>query len=154
MPKLPKTTTITNKHLKSKIEKTPYPVKAKFHHSTFKHAWQGLNWAYNTQPNLKIDIIFTALLFYLNLIFWHVQLLNPIQFFITMLLCFLLVSVELFNTSIEALSDQVAQGEYKEFIRIAKDTAAAAVFVIFTFATVAGLTIYIPIGIKILNLLF
>lgn len=141
-----------NKLLKQKIEKSPYPTKGKFHHSTFKHAIQGFTWAYKTQPNLQIDVFATCNIAVFNTILVYFKLLSLNQFFIVMGVCLLLISAELFNTSLEALSDEVAKGVYKEFIRIAKDTAAAAVFVLFVFAAIIGAYIYIPLLFRVVGL--
>jgi diacylglycerol kinase len=138
--------------LKHKIEKSVYPTKAKFHHSSFKHAFNGFNWALNTQPNLQIECLFTGIIMVFNIIFLYLGLISSLNVLLVTIMCFVIIAGELFNTSIEALSDEVAGGKYKEFIRIAKDTSAGAMLVLFILALLVALYAYIPVLLNIINI--
>ncbi len=64
----------------------------------------------------------------------------------------LVLAAELFNTAIERLGDEAANGEQKQTIKKAKDTAAGAVLVSALTALVIGLLfLLIPFVQKILN---
>ena len=58
------------------------------------------------------------------------------------------IAGELINTAIEAVVDLVTE-EYHPLAKVAKDTSAAAVFVIAIVAVIVGLIIFLP---KIINL--
>ena len=141
-----------NTKLKKRIENKPYPEVKKFHHSTFVHAFEGFRWAFETQPNFKIEVFFTLLLFILNLCFMYLGVFTVRQLVTVFLLCCLVMGAELLNTSIEALSDEVSDGKYKDYIRIAKDTSAAGVFVVFLGTTVTGLLIYLGVLVDLIKL--
>ena len=58
------------------------------------------------------------------------------------------LSLELVNTAIEAVVDLVTE-EYHPLAKVAKDTAAAAIFVIAVVAAIVGVIIFLP---KIISL--
>lgn len=58
------------------------------------------------------------------------------------------ISLELVNTAIEAVVDLVTE-EYHPLAKVAKDTAAASVFIIAIVAAIVGIIIFLP---KIINL--
>ena len=55
----------------------------------------------------------------------------------------LVISCELINTAIEAVVDLVTE-DYHPLAKVAKDTAAAAVFVFAIVAVIVGLIIFLP----------
>ena len=55
----------------------------------------------------------------------------------------LVISCELINTAIEATVDLVTE-EYHPLAKVAKDTAAAAVFVFAIVAVLVGIIIFVP----------
>ena len=55
----------------------------------------------------------------------------------------LVISGELINTALEAIVDLVTE-EYHPLAKVAKDTAAASVFVLAIVAVIVGLIIFIP----------
>ena len=61
----------------------------------------------------------------------------------------MVISGELFNTAIEAVVDLVTE-EYHPLAKVAKDTSAAAVFIIAIVSIVVGIVIFVP---KIIALL-
>lgn len=143
-----------NSKLTKRIEKRPYPEVKKFHHSSFTHAFEGFKWALETQPNFQIEVFFTCLLFILNLMFLYLGVLSILELLFVFLLCCLVLGVELLNTAIEALSDEVAGGKYRDYIRIAKDTSAGGVFIVFVGVFVSGLFIYLGVLLRFLPFIF
>ena len=111
---------------------------------SFKFAFRGL-WLllrneHNSRIHLFAAVIAIALGFFLkiNLFEWSVLVIVTGIVFIS----------ELFNTSLETISD-IVDSEWNEKIRNAKDYAAAAVLVAAIISLVAGGIIFIP---KLLNL--
>jgi len=103
----------------------------------FKFAFEGLFYAFKTQMNMRfhfaaaIVAILLALFFSISLIEWLFILLSIA----------LVISAELFNTAIEALTD-LATKEIHPLAKIAKDCAAAAVLIVSVFALVVGVIIF------------
>ena len=62
----------------------------------------------------------------------------------------LVISAELFNTAIEAVVDLVTEA-YHPLAKVAKDTSAAAVFILAIVSVIEGIIIFLP---KVINLLF
>ena len=99
------------------------------------YAINGLLSALKTERNLRIDIaamlIAIAFGFYLKLsiITWGL---------ITLVIGFVLVA-ELFNTAIERLGDEAANGVQKQLIKRAKDIAAAGVLLSAMTAFILGI---------------
>ena len=111
---------------------------------SFKFAFRGL-WLllrneHNSRIHLFAAVIAIAMGFFLkiNLFEWSVLVIVTGIVFIS----------ELFNTSLETISD-IVDSEWNEKIRNAKDYAAAAVLVAAIISLVAGGIIFIP---KLLNL--
>jgi len=111
---------------------------------SFKFAFRGL-WLllrneHNSRIHLFTAVIAIAMGFFLkiNLFEWSVLVIVTGIVFIS----------ELFNTSLETISD-IVDSEWNEKIRNAKDYAAAAVLVAAIISLVAGGIIFIP---KLLNL--
>ncbi len=139
---------------KDKIKKHPYPTKVKFHLGSFVDAINGIIWALKTQPNFGVEIIALVLFLYCYLAFYLLGLsFNPYEILAVIILSGALMACELFNTSIEALSDEVANGEYKEFIRISKDTSAGAVMLITITWLFTAAFLLIPKAITIISIL-
>jgi diacylglycerol kinase (ATP) len=112
----------------------------RFHHISFKHAFNGVVYAFKTQPNFKVHtfiyLLTLFLAYYLNI--------SYIEVLVIFLISALVFSLEMINTAIEALSDQVSGGEWKELIKVAKDCSSGAVLIASIFAVVIGLIIFLP----------
>lgn len=111
---------------------------AKFINS-FKYPIKGLRYAYRNEQNLAVDVgvalivIIAGFLFRINVTEWAILILTV----------GLVISCELVNTAIEAVVDLVTE-EYHPLAKVAKDTAAAAVFVFAIISVVIGLIIFLP----------
>ena len=121
---------------------TRFSVKSRM--GSFKFAFRGL-WLllrneHNSRIHLFSAVIAIAMGFFLkiNLFEWSVLVIVTGIVFIS----------ELFNTSLETISD-IVDSEWNEKIRNAKDYAAAAVLVAAIISLVAGGVVFIP---KLLNL--
>jgi diacylglycerol kinase len=101
---------------------------------SFTHAFRGIAFAVRYERNMRIHIaatvyvMFTALMFYE---FSHTELM------LLILTCALVMSLELVNTALEALTDK-ASPEFSALAKAAKDAAAGAVLVTSGAAVVIG----------------
>lgn len=113
------------------------------HTISFKNAFNGLIWAFKTQPNYKIHFaisIFALLLGYSL----HI---SYFEFLIILVLILIGIVIETLNTAIEATTDAINK-EWREDIKVAKDLSAAAMLIFSAGSLLIACIIYIP---KIIN---
>ena len=109
--------------------------------SFFKSLWSAMSGfmsALKTERNLRIDLVIADLV----LIFAYAYGLDGAGYGVLILTICAVMSAELFNTSLEKLSDEVTQ-EYSERIKLAKDIAAAAVIVAAVGAVIVGVALFL-----------
>jgi len=89
------------------------------------HALNGLRVTFKSERNFKIQVIVMAGAimsgFFLKL--------SAIAWGLVILSSGFVLAAELFNTALERLSDELANGDHKPLIKYAKDISAAAVFI-------------------------
>ena len=107
----------------------PRPLKGVLR--SFGYAWEGLAYAWRVQRNFRVEVA-------LGLGLWLGVDLVPI-----LLVAALVLSLELVNTALEALTDLVSP-VYHPLAKRAKDTAAAAVFLASLFALGLGVYLFLP----------
>ena len=113
---------------------------------SFSHALNGLSWTFRSERNFRIHlggmVVATILGIYLqlSLVSWGL---------VVFAIGFVLTS-ELFNTALERLGDEIADGSHKLLIKHAKDTSAAAVFISALTALVIGILLLIVPLIRII----
>lgn len=100
---------------------------------TFKHAIDGIVWAFKNERNLKIHLLAATLVCltgaYLNINHNH---------WVILLICIgLVLSAELFNTAIEKTLD-LLHPEISDKVKVIKDISAGAVLVLSVTAAVIG----------------
>ena len=110
----------------------------KFFHS-FTYPIKGLKYAYRNEQNLAVDVGVSLLVLIAGVIFK----LEKTEWLVVILTIGAVISLELINTAIEAVVDMVTE-EYHPLAKVAKDTSAAAVFVIAIVAAIVGLIIFLP----------
>ena len=106
---------------------------------SFTYPIKGLRYAYRNEQNLAVDVGVALLVTIAGFIFK----LNLGEWSILALTIGLVISCELINTAIEAVVDLVTE-DYHPLAKVAKDTAAAAVFVFAIVAIIVGLIIFLP----------
>lgn len=118
-------------------------VKTKRIINSFKYAIEGFISSFKTERNMKFHIFIMVLVILAGIILKITK-----AEWIGCIFCIaMVISAELFNTSIETVVDLVMP--YKnEKAKIAKDVAAAAVLVLAIASVIIGLMIFIP---KIIN---
>ena len=106
---------------------------------SFTYPIKGLRYAYRNEQNLAVDVGVALLVTIAGFIFK----INLVEWAILALTIGLVISCELINTAIEAVVDLVTE-DYHPLAKVAKDTAAAAVFVFAIIAVIVGLIIFLP----------
>ena len=116
---------------------------------SFLYALTGIRDAFKTEQSFRLQILAIAAAaaagIYLGL--------SPTAWGLIVLAAGLVLAAELFNTAVERLGDDSANGQYKQIIKRAKDISAGAVLVSALTALVIGIIfILIPLGRKIVEL--
>ena len=118
-------------------------VKTKRIINSFKYAVEGFISSFKTERNMKFHIFIMVLVILAGIILK----ITKAEWIVCIFCIAMVISAELFNTSIETVVDLVMP--YKnEKAKIAKDVAAAAVLVLAIASAIIGLMIFIP---KIIN---
>ncbi len=92
---------------------------------SFKYAWAGISYAFQTQRNFRIHVIIGSAAIGLG-VFLH---LTAVEMAVICLTIAGVMATELLNTAIESLVDMSMPQTYHELAKIAKDCAAGAVLV-------------------------
>lgn len=92
---------------------------------SFKYAWAGLSYAFQTQRNFRIHLVVGTLAIALSILLQ----LNRVEIAIIGLTIGAVLTMELLNTAIESVVDLTVRQTYHELAKIAKDCAAGAVLV-------------------------
>lgn len=109
---------------------------------SFKYAWAGLSYAFETQRNFRIHLLIGIVAIALAVCF-HLQ---AIEIAVISLTSGLVLVMELLNTAIESVVDLTVKQSYHELAKIAKDCAAGAVLVsALTAILVAGALLLPPL---------
>jgi len=92
---------------------------------SFKYAWAGVSYAFQTQRNFRVHVIIGSLAVGLALFLK----LSSVEIAVVGLTIGAVLAMELLNTAIESVVDLTVKQTYHELARIAKDCAAAAVLI-------------------------
>lgn len=107
--------------------------------NSFRYAIEGFISSFRTERNMKIHILAMLAVIVLGLILK----LNIIEWCICVTIIVLVISAELFNTSIETVVDMISP-EKNEKAKLAKDISAAAVLTLAIGAIIIGVIIFTP----------
>ena len=113
---------------------------------SFKYAIEGIIYAFKYEQNIIVHSIVAAIVITLGI----VLKISHFEWLICFMLFGLVISTELINTSIEAMTDLICPKK-DPLAKIAKDTASGAVLVFASVAVVSGLIIFIPKIIEIIK---
>jgi diacylglycerol kinase (ATP) len=115
---------------------------------SFKYAWAGITYAFQTQRNFRIHVAVCALAIGLSV---FLQL-ETVQVSIIAITSGLVLTLELVNTAIESIVDLTVKQSYHELAKVAKDCAAGAVLVSALVALlVASILIFPPLATLIMS---
>lgn len=92
---------------------------------SFKYAWAGICYAFDTQRNFRIHTAMTVIAISLGLCLQ----VTGVALAIVCLTCALVMVLELLNTALESVVDLTVGHSYHELAKIAKDCAAGAVMI-------------------------
>jgi diacylglycerol kinase len=113
---------------------------------SFGYALSGIRFTFKSEQNFKIHIIALIIAIAMGI---YLGLSLPEWGLVIFSIGFVLAA-ELFNTAIERLGDEIANGKQKQVVKIAKDTSAAAVLISALTAFIIGiLFLFIPFVQKI-----
>lgn len=115
----------------------------KQHHISFKNAWNGILYAFTTQPNFRVHLLL-ALLALLSGYFLKI---SSIEFTILILTIAIGLGAEMINTSIESMTDLITS-DWKKEAKIAKDVSAGMMLLTAIGALLVWLAVLLP---KLLN---
>ncbi|WP_341528041.1 diacylglycerol kinase family protein [Nostoc sp. UHCC 0302] len=107
---------------------------------SFKYAWAGISYSFQTQRNFRIHVSVCALVIALS-IFLHLQ---AVEIAVIGITSGLVLALELLNTAIESLVDLTVKQTYHELAKIAKDCAAGAVLVSALVAVLVAAVLLLP----------
>ncbi len=118
------------------------PVKydRKKHNISFANAFNGVMLAYKTQPNFRFHILF----FLMTTAASYLYRITFVEYLIIVVLSAFIISLEMMNTALEALGDEISGGEYRKLIGVTKDVSAGAVLIAVLFAIATGIIIFLP----------
>lgn len=109
------------------------------HGITFKHAVEGVKYAFLTQPNFRVHtlialtVVAAGLFFRLSYLEWVIITLTISLVFVT----------EMINTALESMTDLIQEKEHQK-AKIAKDVSAGMVLISALAAVIVGLVIFLP----------
>ncbi|MPW27037.1 diacylglycerol kinase family protein [Alkalibaculum sp. M08DMB] len=104
---------------------------------SFKFAFQGILYSFNTQRNIRIHFFIAIIVLILGI---YVRL-SHIEWILLLLTISIVVTSEMINTSIEKTIDLVTE-EYKILAKIGKDVAAGAVLISSILSVIIGVLIF------------
>jgi diacylglycerol kinase (ATP) len=117
---------------------------------SFKYAWAGVSYAFQTQRNFRIHVFVGTVAIGLGAMLQ----LPGVEMAVIGLTVGAVLTMELLNTAIESVVDLTVKQTYHELAKIAKDCAAAAVLIsAFASVGVAGSLILPKLYLKLLTLL-
>jgi diacylglycerol kinase len=114
------------------------------------HALNGLRFTFQTERNFRIHVTFMILSVLVGIYLG----LSVLAWGLLIFAIGIVLVAELFNTALERLSDEIANGKRTSLIRHSKDISAAAVMISALFALLVGILILIiPLIKKIIGIL-
>ena len=132
----------------SENNKRKKPEKNRTYLSSFRYAFEGVRTVFQEERNMRshtfsmLSVLVVSL--FLNLALY--------EWLWIILVCFLMLVMEIWNTVIENIVDLVSP-HYHPLAKKVKDMAAAAVLLTSVFSVVIGSLILIPKIVKILNVI-
>ncbi|MDZ7992494.1 MAG: diacylglycerol kinase family protein [Nostoc sp. EfeVER01] len=107
---------------------------------SFKYAWAGISYSFQTQRNFRIHVSVCAMAIALS-VFLHLQ---AVEIAVIGITSGLVLALELLNTAIESVVDLSVKQTYHDLAKIAKDCAAGAVLVSAFVAMLVAGTLLLP----------
>ena len=125
---------------RSKIERSQSWQVAPNLFTSFKYAWAGISYAFNTQRNFRIH---TGLGITAMFLCWGLDV-GTTEIAIVCLTIGAVLVMEILNTALESLVDLTVGQTYHELAKVAKDCAAGAVLMAAIVALLVAALIFVP----------
>ncbi len=116
-------------------------------YNSFKFAIRGMNSAFRSEPHMRLHVL-SALVVVVAGFFFEV---TPTEWCLLISCIGLVITAEIFNTAIEALTNLVSP-DWHPLAGKTKDLAAGAVLVASVTAAIVGSIIFLPYLISLVNL--
>lgn len=113
---------------------------------SFIYAFEGVFYALRDNQNLRIHFIVAIIVISVG-IFFRV---NRFEFGVIGIMILLVIMAEMINTAIEEMVDLIVN-EHRKEAKIAKDVAAGMVLVAVVGSVIAGIFIFVPHILKLLD---
>lgn len=110
---------------------------------SFRYSFKGFQHVLKNHQNIRFHLVVAVLVLLLAVLLR----ISRIEFLLVLIAIVFVVIAEMINTAIEEITNLVTK-EYREEARIAKDVAAATVFLASIFSVILGLIIFIPYLLK------
>ncbi|MFM5896844.1 MAG: diacylglycerol kinase family protein [Dolichospermum sp.] len=107
---------------------------------SFKYAWAGITYGFQTQRNFRIHLAVCALAISLSVFLG----LEAVEIAIIAVTSGLVLTLELMNTALESIVDLTVKQSYHELAKIAKDCAAGAVLISALVALLVATILLLP----------
>ena len=107
---------------------------------SFRYAFSGIKYTFQNARNFKIQVFFALF----SLIIGSILQLDKSDFLILLVTIFLVLILEILNTSIESLVDLVVKKNFSNLAKIVKDCSAGAVLIASINSVIIGLCLFIP----------
>ena len=107
---------------------------------SFKYAFNGIKYTFKNSRNFKIQVFFALF----SLILASILKLDKSDYLILLMTIFSVLTLEIFNTSIESLVDLVIKKKFSNLAKIAKDCSAGAVLLASINSVIIGICLFIP----------
>jgi undecaprenol kinase len=116
-------------------------MKNKNWHESFRNAVSGIRKTIINEKNFRVQI-FLGIIAVIACIIFRVE---AWQFVMVAVAIFFVLSAELVNTAIEALTDLSCKGKIDPLAKTAKDAAAGAVLLASVFAVIVGIVVAVSV---------
>lgn len=117
------------------------------HHISFIHAWDGVKWAFSTQPNFRVHLTLSAI----ALIGGAYFRISYAEYLVIMFTILLGLTGEMVNTALESMTDLITT-EWKKDAKSAKDVSAGMMLLVSIGAMCIAGIIFIPRIVAVLGL--
>ena len=107
---------------------------------SFKYAFNGINYVFQTSRNFKIQLIFALI----SLIIGFLLQISKFNYLLLIATIMSVLILEILNTSIESTIDLVVKKEFNNLAKVSKDTSAGAVLLASINSVIIALYIFIP----------
>ncbi|HRN96224.1 MAG TPA: diacylglycerol kinase family protein [Candidatus Levybacteria bacterium] len=106
---------------------------------SFRYAWHGFVHIWQQHQNIRFHMLMAVIAIVLS----YVLKISYVEYLFVLITIFFVIISEMMNTAIEEMTNLITTDHKKE-AKIAKDVAAAAVFLSAAFSLIVGAIIFLP----------